>query len=132
MDIRKLTEQIQKVLREWQEFDSSFAVRLVVKEQDVPKLLAIASKTGNSNQIEAVLKSKGIPFTYETIIDDDSFEANSVEELVNDVESYYEDIYSSVDISSHIYDEVEIDDQEVNIGYLDVSLYDDEGYDEEY
>lgn len=131
MSFRKLNEQIEKILREWQEFNSSFAVRLVVNEQDVPKLLEIASKTSNPTQIEEILKSEDISFNYETIIDEDSFEADSVEELVNDIESYYEDIYSSVDISMDTYDEVEVDDEEVNIGCLDVSLFDDEDEDDE-
>ena len=130
MNIKKLNEQLRKVLREWQEFESSFAVRLAVNEEDVPKLLEIASKTGNSKQIEATLKSEGIPFSYETTIDEDYFRADSVQKLVSKVESYYEDIYSSVDISINTYDEVEVDGEEVNVGHLHVSLYDDEGYDE--
>ena len=132
MNIRKLNEHVQMILREWQEFESIFAVRLAVNEEDVPKLLEIASKTDNPKQIEATLKSEGIPFSYETTIDEDYFRADSVEKLVSKVESYYEDVYSSVDISINKYDEVEVDDEEVNVGHLNVSLYDDEGYDEEY
>jgi hypothetical protein len=131
MNIRKLNEEIKKVLKEWMEFSNSFAINLSVDEEYMVKVKKLAKKYPNIEELEYILRDRNINFTYSTVIDEDSFEAESLDELQQDIEEYYSDYYSKVDTSLNVYGQVEINDDEIEVADINVSLFDDEGEDDD-
>ena len=128
MRIKKLNEEIKKVLKEWMEFSNTFAINLYVDEEYMPKVIKLAKKYSDIHELESVLRGKNISFAYSVTIDEDSFEAESLDELQQDIEEYYSDYYSTVDTSLNVYGQLEItDDDEIEVADIDVSLFDDEG-----
>ena len=132
MNISKLNEEIKKALKEWMEFSNSFAINLSVDEEYMVKVKKLAKKYPNIDELEYILRDRNINFTYSTVIDEDSFEAESLDELQQDIEEYYSDYYSTVETSLNVYGQVEINDDEIEVADIDVSLFDDEDDDDEY
>ena len=151
MNIKKLNYLLQECLKEslhkplkknynrslkeyWNEYgrnetSAPITLELYDKEWDA-KTLKLVSSTKNLSKLLNKLDELNIRYYFYTNIDESPFEAASLDELQSDIDDYYSDIFSSVDTNLS-QTNIEIDDDEVIVGSIDLVVWDDEEEEEE-
>ena len=132
MDIKELNESIEKILYEgWNSggYNELFANIILQSEEGEERLLELASSTTSLAVLLNKLKEEKIDYYFYTILDEESFDAQSLDQLKADISGYYSEFYSNVMVSISESD-IETSNEGIIIGTVYLGV-DDEYEDED-
>ena len=133
MNIKKLNEELKRIVNEYwsdegyNKTSSNILLRLKDRDWD-EKTLKLASSVRDLDGLLKKLDKAKISYYFYTCLDEDNFEAESLDQLETDISNYYQELYSSS--SSNVSeDDIIIDDDSVIVGTASLEVSDD--YDED-